>query len=103
MVCFLELHRNTKIHDISPPSSIPPALIPLSSLSRFQPTEDSHIGQSATIMVTIMWQHRLSYGEDTELDGSVFKRHHHGHSSLLPSSPPYYPAMHHMSPLGESY
>ena len=96
-VCFLELRRNTKIHDISSPSSVPPALIPLSSLSRFQPTEDSHIDRPATVMVTMMWQHRPSYGEDAELDISVFKRHRHGHSSSLPSSHPYYPARHHMS------
>ena len=96
-VCFLELRRNTKIHDISSPSSVPPALIPLSSLSRFQPTEDSHIDRPARVMVTMMWQHSPSYGEDAKLDGSVFKCHRHDHSSPLPSSPPYYPARHHMS------
>ena len=43
MVCFLDLDRDINIHDISSPSSIPPALIPLSALPRFQPTESSHI------------------------------------------------------------
>ena len=85
---FLELRRNIKIHDISSPSSIPLALILLSFLSRFKPNEDSHIDRPATVMATMMWQHRPSYGEDAELDGSVFKRHRHSHSSPLPSSPP---------------
>ena len=96
-MCFLDLRRNIKIHDISSPSSTPPALIPLSSLSRFQPMEGSHIDRLTTVMAIRTWQHRPSYGEDAELDGSVFKRHRHGHSSPLPSSPPYYPARHHMS------